>query len=196
MKDTMIIIDNGHGVDTPGKRSPDGSIEEWKYTREIAKGVYNALKEKGYNPHLLVPEDDDVSLSDRTKWANSLYSQNGDNAILVSIHLNAAGSDGEWHSARGWSVYISNNASQKSKTFATNVEEAAENEGLKIRLQYSSLAYWTQNLAICRDTKCPAILTENLFMDNKEDAEYLLSDEGKEAIIRLHVNGIINYISE
>ena len=31
-----ILIDNGHGVDTAGKRSPDGSLREYKYTREIA----------------------------------------------------------------------------------------------------------------------------------------------------------------
>lgn len=56
--------------------------------------------------------------------------------------------------------------------------------------------YWVQNLAICRDTKCPAVLTENLFMDNKDDAGYLLSDNGFQSIVDLHVNGIINYISK
>ena len=38
-----ILIDNGHGENTPGKRSPkwaDGSqLFEWKYTREIARRV-------------------------------------------------------------------------------------------------------------------------------------------------------------
>nr|DAT77576.1 MAG TPA: MurNAc-LAA [Caudoviricetes sp.] len=29
---------------------------------------------------------------------------------------------------------------------------------------------------MCRDTKCPAVLTENLFQDNKEDVEFLLSE--------------------
>lgn len=32
---------------------------------------------------------------------------------------------------------------------------------------------------MCRDTKCPAILTENLFQDNKEDVDFLLSEKGK-----------------
>jgi N-acetylmuramoyl-L-alanine amidase len=48
---------------------------------------------------------------------------------------------------------------------------------------------------MCRDTKCPAVLVECLFMDNKEDCSYLLSNEGKETIANLLVNGIINYIS-
>lgn len=59
----MVIIDNGHGVDTPGKRSPDGEIQEWAYTRRVAKAVYDTLKDKGYDAYLLVPEDEDVALS-------------------------------------------------------------------------------------------------------------------------------------
>lgn len=34
-----ILIDNGHGVETPGKRSPDGRLKEYAYTREIANRV-------------------------------------------------------------------------------------------------------------------------------------------------------------
>ena len=49
-------------------------------------------------------------------------------------------------------------------------------------------------MAICRDTNCPAVLTENLFQDNESDYKYLMSDEGREAIINLHVTGIVNYI--
>ena len=61
--------------------------------------------------------------------------------------------------------------------------------------EYSPAApYWTQDLAICRDTRCPAVLTENLFQDNKDDVGYLLSEEGKQTIVNLHVGGIIKYI--
>ena len=34
-----ILIDNGHGNDTPGKCSPDKRILEYKYNREIAQEV-------------------------------------------------------------------------------------------------------------------------------------------------------------
>ena len=44
-------------------------------------------------------------------------------------------------------------------------------------------------------TKCPAVLTESLFQDNKADVAFLLSDEGKNAITKLHVEGIIKYLS-
>ena len=45
-------------------------------------------------------------------------------------------------------------------------------------------------------TKCPAVLTENLFQDNREDVAYLLSETGKKTIIGLHVNGILNFIKD
>ena len=47
---------------------------------------------------------------------------------------------------------------------------------------------------MCRDTKCPAVLTENMFQDNEEDVKLLLSEDGKQRIVDTHVNGIINYI--
>ena len=54
--------------------------------------------------------------------------------------------------------------------------------------------FWVQSLAMCRDTNCPAVLTENLFQDNLADVEFLLSEAGKEAIAELHVEGIMKYI--
>ena len=43
-------------------------------------------------------------------------------------------------------------------------------------------------------TWCAAVLTENLFQDNRQDVDYLLSEEGFNAIVQLHVDGIVNYI--
>ena len=56
--------------------------------------------------------------------------------------------------------------------------------------------YIAQNLAICRDTLCPAVLTENLFQDNKEDVAFLLSEEGKEKVTATHVNAIVEFIKD
>ena len=57
-----ILIDNGHGVDTAGKRSPDGSLREYKYTREIAEKVVSELKKRGFDAERIVPEENDISL--------------------------------------------------------------------------------------------------------------------------------------
>ena len=52
------------------------------------------------------------------------------------------------------------------------------------------------NLYVLTHTNCPAVLTENLFQDNKRDVEFLLSDAGKHAIERLHVEGILKYLQK
>lgn len=60
-----ILIDNGHGQSTPGKRSPDGRFLEFKFNRTIAKQIVDDLRDRGYDAELLVPEDDDIPLKDR-----------------------------------------------------------------------------------------------------------------------------------
>ena len=92
-------------------------------------------------------------------------------------------------------MYVSKNASSNSKKLARLLYEEAEKRGLKGNRSVPAEKYWVQSLAMCRDTKCPAVLTENMFMDNKQDKEFLLSKEGREKIIDLHVQGIIKYIN-
>ena len=191
----VILADPGHGIDTLGKRSPDGRLREYKYAREIAAEVVKRLKTMDYNAQQLVTEENDISLGTRCKRVNDICKHFGaSNVLVVSVHCNAAGADGKWHDARGWQACVSLNASAKSKQLASYLFDAAQVEGLKMRSPKPGQKWWAQNLAICRDTNCPAVLTENLFQDNLSDVEFLLSDKGREAIVNLHVNGIINYI--
>ena len=191
----VILADPGHGIDTLGKRSPDGVLREYKYCREIAAEVVKRLKTMGYNAQMLVTEENDISLGTRCKRVNDVCSHFGAiNVLLVSIHLNAKGNGSTWEDVRGWQACVSNNASSKSKQLASYLYDAASAQGLKMRSPKPGQKWWAQNLAICRDTNCSAVLTENLFQDNESDYKYLLSDGGREAIINLHVTGIVNYI--
>lgn len=189
-----VLIDNGHGENTPGKRSPDGRLQEWAYSREIADRVVFELRKKGIDAERIVKEDTDVPLSERCRRANDIYKEAGKKAILISIHCNAAGSGASWMNAKGWSVFVSNNASANSKKLANCLTEVAEGIPVPVRKPMPGQKYWQQNLAICRDTNCPAVLTENFFQDNKEDVEYLLSAEGKRDVVRIHVEGIVKYL--
>lgn len=191
-----VLIDNGHGENTPGKRSPDGKLKEWAYTREIADRLVTALQRKGVCAERIVKEMTDIPLSIRCRRANDSYRETGGNAILVSIHCNAAGCGAEWLSAQGWSVFVSNNASMNSKNLAVCLAEAAIGEKVFVRQPMAGQLFWVQNLAICRDTICPAVLTENFFQDNRKDVEFLLSDEGKQKVTQIHVDGIMNYLKK
>ena len=55
---------------------------------------------------------------------------------------------------------------------------------------------WESNFYICQKTKCAAVLTENFFYDNEDDVKYILSEEGRKAVIKTHANGIINYVND
>lgn len=192
----VIILDAGHGESTPGKRSPDGKLREYKYCREIMNEVKRQLVAKGFKVETTVTDNTDVPLNTRCRLVNKIVAKyKKGETLLVSIHCNAAGSGSAWMSARGWSVFVGNNASTNSKKLATYLAESTEKLGLKVRKPSPNQDYWNQSLAICRDTNCPAVLTENLFQDNKEDVDYLLSENGRKTIVNLHINGILKYIN-
>jgi N-acetylmuramoyl-L-alanine amidase len=189
-----ILIDNGHGIETPGKRSPvwsDGSqLFEWKYTREIAKRVETELQNYGIDAERIVKGNADISLAERCRIANTIASHFGyGNCLLVSIHNNAATG-----TARGWEIhtYLGKSKSDEYATIFWNEAKAILPTGTKMRGDWTDgEPDWDSNLAILRDTKFPAVLTENLFMDNYEDCRYLLSEEGKDAITKIHVQSIL-----
>ena len=55
---------------------------------------------------------------------------------------------------------------------------------------------WEEGFYILRKSWCPAVLTENFFMDNHSDLEYLQSRAGKQAVVETHVEGIVEYIEK
>lgn len=202
-----ILVDNGHGNNTEGKRSPyslckvEPAIDyyEYKWNREIAKPIVDGLKELGYNADLLVPEDIDVSLTERANRVNEVCEEYGSgNVILISIHANASGNGQKWMAAKGWSAYTTRGTT-KSDTIAEYLYAEAEKNfvGRKIRADKSDGDKdWEANFYICRKSKCPAVLTENFFYDNVDDIKYILSEEGRQAVIKTHIDGITNYIKD
>jgi N-acetylmuramoyl-L-alanine amidase len=195
-----ILIDNGHGSNTAGKRSPDGLFREYAYTREIAAEVSYRLRRLGYDCELLVPELFDVALIERVHRVNvKCQTYGASNVLLVSIHCNAAGNGKEWLNGRGWEAWTSPGQTEGDK-LAECLYQSALNvfaPGTPIRSDWGDGDFDKENhFTILSKTLCPAVLTENFFMDNKADVAYMLSDEGKEAIVRCHVEGIKKYIDE
>ena len=193
-----VLIDNGHGDPplTGGKCSPDNRLKEYHYCREIAQRVSRELTLNGIDAILITPEQTDIPLKERVRRVNAWCNKLGPkNVVLVSIHNNGAGMDGKWHAARGFSVFVSKNASADSKRLGQIFTDNATDLELMGNRCVPIEKYWVQSLAMTRDTNCPAVLTENLFQDNKEDVAYLLSEDGKKAIVKLHVDSILKYIN-
>ena len=189
-----ILIDNGHGIQTKGKRSPDGRLIEYAYTRELARQIVATLKSRGYDSELLVPEDDDIPLSERVRRTNAHCQALGkSNVILISLLLNAAGDGTKWMNATGWSCYTCKGQTESDR-LADSLYKAAEQilENQVIRTDYARDGDpdWEENFYILRHSLCPAVLVEQFFMDNKKDFAYLISDEGKRNLINVIVSGV------
>lgn len=209
----IIILGTAHRMREPGKQSPDGRLKECVYSREVASEIYSILRSYGYKVEidyepLDLPKTKQCSdfkrersneLAMRANYVNEVCRQKGkDNVIYVSIHVNAAGSDGKWHTGTGWEV-ITSVGPTKSDKLATCLYEAAKKNftNVKLRTDYSDGDPDKEaHLYVLKNTKCAAVLTENLFQDNKHDVDYLLSDLGRHQIARLHVEGIINFIDK
>lgn len=209
------LYDNGHGIDTAGKCSPNMSLREYKKARELVKDIVARRRAMGYDARILVPEDTDISLSERCRRVNAICNQVGkSNVLLVSVHCNAAGADGKWKSAGGWCAYTSPGQTE-ADILATHLYNAAQtalagyiedfpirkangdydSKQQPIRTDYSDGdPDYEARFYILMHTQCPAVLTESLFQDNKADCDFLLSTEGHNAIVNLHVNGVESYI--
>lgn len=218
----VVILGTAHGKNVGGKRSPDNSLEEYRYSREIVNRLRTALEARGCVVYVDMPEDvvplpQQQELHLRCSYVNNLCKKYGkDKCLYVSIHVNAAGGEGKWMLAGGWCAYTSNGTTV-SDTLAERLYEAAEKhlsgyaeimeEGKKDG-SYSSKQTpirtdksdgdkdMEADFFVLKHTACAAVLTENLFMDNKRDVSFLLSEKGKQSIVALHRDGILNFIEQ
>ena len=193
-----ILIDNGHGMDTPGKRSPDEKLREYAWNRLIAGRIVAALTDLGHDAQLLVPEQEDISLSERCRRVNAICQAFGTrNVILISIHANAAGRGDRWYEATGWCAYTTR-GDTRADALATSLYEAAKFHlpGQRLLTEYTDGDPDLEaDFYILRHTLPPAVLVENFFMDSRRDYKFLLSADGQQAIVNLHVDGICRYLS-
>ena len=206
-----MIVDLGtaHRLREPGKMSPDKELKECVYSREVIKEIKAKLESYGvkvvvdYEPLDLPRSMQTPSAKLERQRELTLRVNNvketckeaaGKQVLYVSIHIDASGNDGKWHQANGWSVRVSPKASKKSKVLADCLFDAAKANGLRMRQPTPKQKYWEQNLYVLNNTPCPAVLTENLFMDNVDDKSLLMSDEGRHIIERVHVEGILKAI--
>lgn len=192
----VLLIDNGHGSNTPGKCSPDGQHREWRWARDFAERLCIALIRRGHDARRLVTEEWDVSIRERVRRVNDLCAREGSrNVLLISLHNDAAGSDGKWHSPRGFSAYVSLNASARSRQLATLIAKRMGRAGVDVRKPLPLQWYWQQNLGLCRDTSCPAVLCENLFQDSRDDVQLLHDELFLQLLESVYVAAIENYIN-
>lgn len=189
-----VLLDNGHGAlinaeyQTAGKRSPrwnDGSqLYEGEFNRAIVNGIIQELTKLKIPYVNITPEYRDVRLETRVNRANTYATQN---CFYVSIHANAGGGNGS-------EIYTSP-GDTKSDRIATifGQEYLKTFPNRKLRTDFSDGDLDKERrFFVLTKTRMPAILSENFFMDNEEECKNLLmTKEGREKIIKYHVNAIV-----
>lgn len=189
-----ILIDNGHGKETPGKRSPvwpDGSqLYEYEFNRDIARRVYAVLTARGVDCELIVSEICDISLAERVRRVNKIARVVGpSNCLLVSIHANAGG-------GTGWEAWTSIGQTE-ADNYATIFYEEAARAFPEKRMRKDMTdgdPDKEENFYILKHTSCPTVLTENFFMDTKDDCKLIFSGSGRQRVADMHVAAIVRCI--
>jgi N-acetylmuramoyl-L-alanine amidase len=182
-----VILDNGHGVNTPGKRSPvwqDGSqLFEWEFNRDIVRKICSVLTHYSIPFHVLVPEEIDISIAERCRRANWVCATR--DCLLVSVHANAGG-------GTGWECHICTDMTRAKDLGIAFADAAKDTFGQEwaIRQPLPDQPYWISNFGILRNTYCPAILSENFFMDTERDCRFIMSESGRWQIALMHTLAI------
>lgn len=178
-----IALDAGHGINTAGKRTPDGE-REWSFNNKVLLTCVDELNK--YNNVQILRLDDPTGKSDtplvaRTNQANRFKAN-----VLVSIHHNA--NSGRWGNWGGVETYVDNTASKASRVIADIIHPkivgamGLRNRGVK-----------TSNLHMTRESRMPAILTEGGFMDSTTDVGALRSDDKLKAQGVVIAEGLAEY---
>lgn len=189
---TLVILDNGHGIDTPGKRSPVWSnntqLFEWKFNRDIVDYIIQYLQVANISYVKLVEETQDISLKDRVDRINSIFKEYKDKykIYLISVHGNAADNA---PTANGIEVFTSIGET-KSDIIAEVFYEKLKNLGWKMRPNRSNKGGKEENFYILKNSYCPAVLTENGFYTNEEECKKMLDYYWQKEIALAHYKAI------
>lgn len=173
-----VWIDAGHGGKDPG--AVGNGLQEKDVALKVSLGIKARLEAAYEDVLVLLSRSSDVflELRDRTNKANAAGAD-----LLVSIHCNAGGGKGGFESFR----YTA--ASQNS----IKLQEALH-KSIMAKLGGIDRGQKAENLHMVRESKMPAVLTENLFITVAADADQLKQVSVIDSIIDGHVQGIATYL--
>lgn len=206
----VVVLDPGHAITTPGKKSPyslkkvsspEIPFEEWEFNREIAYTLKPMLKELGIDVFITTDaerdKDTDLGLSKRAGRANDYVKKSGKKGVYISIHSDADGMGDKWTKAHGWSCFTTkgqNNSDKLADCLYDAAEELLKPLDKTIRVdRKDGDRDWEEGFTVLVKANMPAVLTENFFYTNIDDAMFITSDEGKNTIARVHLLGILKF---
>lgn len=182
MTNRIIVLDAGHGLNTAGKQTMNGSkgiIKEWTMNNNVCNKIADILKD--YD--VTIYRTDDTTGKTDTALTTRVSKCNGYNPdLFVSIHHNAGGGTGVevyWHSQ---------GTSEDKKIAGIVAPKLAASTGMKNR----GVKQAAFTILTCKAT---AILVEGGFMDTKADYDIITSNEGQQQYAVAVAESIIEYLS-
>ena len=170
-----IYIDAGHGGSDPG--AVGNGLREKDLTLTISKRikVYLDNNYSGHNTRLSRTVDTTMSLSQRTNTANKWGAD-----YFLSVHINAGG-------GTGYEDYIySGGVSSKTTSIRDTIHAEVVKQISNVRNRGKKRA----NFHVVRETRMPAMLSENLFIDTKADADKLKDSKFLDKVAKGHAIGL------
>lgn len=183
MNVVKIMLDAGHGYNTPGKRTPDG-MREFEFNSVVAAYAKKFLE--GYQNVTVYFAHDasgkrDVPLQERTDNANRLKVN-----VYVSVHANAYGQG--WNTANGIETYVHPIIPAETRAIATKIHNQ-----LISKTRMTNRGVKNANFHVLRETDMNAVLVECGFMTNQSDASKLKSDAYRKLCAEAIVAGLVEY---
>lgn len=183
----IIAIDAGHGLTTSGKRCmkaiDPSETREWWLNNRIADRLEVLLA--SYDCKIIRVDDTtgakDISLANRVKAAN-----NGKADVYISIHHNAGVNGGV---TGGTEVYYCSSKAERQKQATALYNALMDKTGLRGNRSTPVKNY---GFYVCKNTKMPAFLIENGFMDSKTDVPIILTSGHAERTAQ----GILRFLVE
>ena len=192
MSKKTVVLDPGHGVETAGKRSPDGKYLEHEFNLDIARRVKAHLERHGVIVILTRSGKNDVSIADRANVSNEVKPN-----LFVSIHSNASGNGKEWTPPSGYGIYTSARGDSAERNNAARA--------ILARVSATGIQLWgdglfhdgddgRKDIGVLWKTNAPAVLIEHGFHTNINEVELLKTDVYRDLLAKVDAQGILDYL--
>lgn len=185
----LIALDDGHGMNTPGKRTPyireiGRSIRENEFNRAVVSILKEELERCGFDTLVVTDPNRDVPLKERTDLANRKKAD-----AYIAVHYNAYDGSFKGANPNGIEIYVYPGYRNKE----TGRLAAKIGKYLRQGTPQNWRGIKEANFHVLRETDMMAVLTENGYMDNKREALLMIDKDFQKEVAVEHAKGICEY---
>lgn len=187
-----VCLDPGHGVESPGKCSPDKSYYEHEFALDMGRRIQAHLERCGIrvvltrtDEHCPTGKADTNDLLKRVAISDAAGAN-----LFVSIHSNASGN--EWSNASGLMIYTSAGPETASRNVAAKAVLSRMTEA-GVELRDSPLVHDIE-LVVTRKTAAPAMLIEYGFHTNRTEVGLLKKSSYRAKLAEATAKGVCDFL--